>query len=397
MKFLRNTFYLLLLLSVVSCKQNGLSRSSTSNISTVSDPTTETDGTTTDSRSFINLNLTNDDLKSYMTRLSSLIVARPLRAAEAQLIDQSGKSALSSIIDDWSQENGFAIAAKVFIEQTLQTGGSTKNGIDFDLPGNIFKYIVKNNRSFSEVITADYCVNENMEQITCDTGAPYSAGVLTTRAFLKGNSSRFNLHRAATLLGSFACLEVPLDNQLQNSTDKNQLITLFRASSEAEFTPEIENEPVTNGDNCYSCHSQFSEFTQLFVKFDDQGNYVSSATGLKDPNKEPGRSTNGLFASHFISPGAAGNEVAYIFKQKVDNLAGAAQQIAASDGFIECAVRNYLNYLFSTENTELILLEVNTEIFDAIMSQTQDPSFLDIVKAVVTNEKLISMFIAGAK
>jgi len=364
-------------LHLISCAQQGDGRGSESS----------TEG----------LALKNSDFQSFMSRLSSRIVSRPLTASEIILIDEEGSSALASIVEAWSSEEGFSLAARVYIEKLIGTGGSEKNGINFALPGNLIEYIVKNNLPYSEIIKADYCVDGSMQKISCDTGAPYAAGVLATRAFLSSNVSRFNLHRAAVLVDKFLCDSFPLDTSLQGQTPKDYIIPLFRPSSAAEHTDEVKNETVTNGEDCYSCHSQFSEFTQLFVKFDDKGVWSANATGLQDPNKEPGRSSGGFFVSHLDNPNAAFSEQAYIFKKGVANMSEAAKVIATNKVFLECAVEDYLAYLFGVVNAQELRGSLGAEIVAQIENETNEAKFIDIVKAILTNEKVIAGVVAGAK
>ena len=100
---------------------------------------------------------------------------------------------------------------------------------------------------------------------------------------------------------TFACSDYPMDNTLQPPMPRESLIPLFQVDRATDTSAGT----FGNGFACYTCHSQFSAHAQVFVKFDDQGRYQAGATGLQDMAAEQGRSTNGLFTSHFTGAAAA--------------------------------------------------------------------------------------------
>ena len=124
--------------------------------------------------------------------------------------------------------------------------------IDFGLPGNLAAYLVKNDRPWSEIITASDCYDAAGKAIKCDSGAPYGAGVLTTRAILLSRSGRFNLTRASTITRTFACKTYPIDpEELQPRVDKTWLIDMFQANNPEEQTVEEARNGFGNGFGCY--------------------------------------------------------------------------------------------------------------------------------------------------
>jgi hypothetical protein len=270
------------------------------------DDTTTTTTTTTDEPSEPDdeapaLVYTPDEARIYLESLAPMIVGRLLSVDENNLIYHFGADAIVPIVEAWIHEPGFGDTARAMLQVKLSASGN-KDGVDFELPGNLAAHLARNDRPYHEIITADYCVDPAGVQIPCDTGAPYTAGVLTTRAYLIANQSRFNLRRARRMMFNFACEVYPMSVDLQPPVAKADLIPMFQAMTKDEQTvPEAAN-GFGNGEACYKCHSQFSAHAQLYVRFAQDGLWHADATGLQDPMNELGRSTNGLFTSHFAAP-----------------------------------------------------------------------------------------------
>src|SRR5262249_31946514 len=150
--------------------------------------------------------------------------------------------------------------------------------------------------------------------IACDTGAPYAAGVLATRAFLANNAGRFNLKRARTWMRTFACLDYPMPDALQPRLARDVLIPLFQQDHDEKDNVGS----FGNGAACYTCHGQFGAHAQLFVKYDASGLWRANADGQQLPGGEQGRSANNLFTSHLSSPAAAASEASMVFGQPVE-------------------------------------------------------------------------------
>lgn len=294
---------------------------------------------------------TPDEARIYLETLAPMVVGRLLSVDEDNLIYHFGTDAVVPIIEAWIHEPAFAETARAMMQVKLSASG-TKDGVDFELPGNLAAHLARNDRPYHEIVTANYCVDGAGAAIPCDTGAPYTAGVLTTRAYLIANQSRFNLRRARRMMFNFACEVYPMDRGLQPPIAKADLIPMFQAETKDEQTvPEAAN-GFGNGDACYKCHSQFSAHAQLYVRFAQDGLYHADATGLQDPMDELGRSTNGLFASHFNAPAAAAQEVTQMFGTPVANLVDAARELSEAPGFVACAARNVLEYSFGMSEAE---------------------------------------------
>lgn len=357
-------------------------------ISAPSQEQIQTDPTQTGDRARLPFMLSAQHAEMYLGKLAPPIVGRVLSKEERARIATEQGAAIRPIVTAWVREPGFVQAARNLIELKLSVSG-TRDGIDFGLPGNLAAYLVKNDQPWSRILTSDKCRDATGGEIACDTGAPYAAGVLTTRAYLVSRASRFNLTRSSAMMKAFACRVYPQEETLQPRIPKERLIPMFRALTAEEQTDERAKSGFGNGMGCYTCHGQFSAHAQLFVKFDEAGKWIASATGLQDEAGELGRSKNGLMTSHFVDPSAAASEASQVFGKEVKNLADAARVISESAVFLECASRNVVEYgLGLTKPPEL-----EPDLLGSLAARARtfggaDPSLGAITVATLTHEDI---------
>lgn len=338
---------------------------------------------------------TGEEVVAFARSISQMLVSRPLSAEEVSSLTAGGVDALEPMLRAWANEPAFAENARFLMQTKLKASGQ-RDDIDMNLPGNLVAHVVRNDLPWSTILTADYCVDGGGQTVTCDSGAPYVAGVLTTRAYLAGNASRFNLGRALTMMEAFACRIYPMEEALQPYIAKEELIPMFRANSVAEQTVEEAAGGFGNGNGCYTCHGQFGAHAQLFVKFDETGMYRNEATGLQDPEGELGRSFDGLMTSHFDDPAEAALEATQMFGQPVQNLAEAARVLASSDPFLDCQAEGLLHHTFGLPEAA----EVEHAMLEAITERARElhanPTFADLVVATFTEPRVI-LSVVGAR
>jgi hypothetical protein len=331
------------------------------------------------------------DVRAYLASLAPILVSRPLSADEQAIIDEAATgndpmSAVDAILPSWAADPALAEAAREMIQTRLSVSGKTEE-INFELPGNLAAYTVANRLPWSTLVTADFCVGDDLAVIDCDSGAPYTAGILTTRAYLKARASRFNLTRASTMMNTFACQHYPLADELEPRIERERLRTMFKADS-----PEEQEDPQAagafgNGFACYSCHGQFAWHAQLFVQFDDQGLWRSDATGIQDPAGELGRSAAGLFASHLASPDEAKMPASQMLGQPVANLAEAGAVLAASPELASCTTQGVLEYVLGLDQGAEVDPGLIGEIAAPLAPSTA--TFADYAVAVFSNRRVI--------
>jgi hypothetical protein len=334
--------------------------------------------------------LTAIQADAYLRKMAPSVVGRVLSSAERAQIQSQRGDAIAPIVAAWVKEPAFVDSARRFLETSLAVSGKTE-GINFDLPGNLATYLVKNRLPWSQVITSDKCYDDALAPVPCDTGAPYTAGALTTRAFMISRVSRYNLQRASALLRNFACRQYPMEPELQPRAEKTWLISMFQAQ-----TPEeLKNDPLAKngfgqGFACYTCHGQFSIHAQLFMKFAEDGLWHAEANGAQSPKEELGRSDNNLMASHFANLEQSKLEGINIFGKPVQNLAEAARVMASSPTFVECAANRYLDVALGVQSGTI---EYNNDLFvelgKRIRAQSPDPSFDVIINALLTDTHVV--------
>ncbi len=315
--------------------------------------------------------LDNALVRAYAQRLAPMLVGRSLSAQEDETLTSGGGAGLPSLIEGWSREPGFSSTARDWISTKLKASG-TRDGVNLNLPGNLAAYLAKNRLPHSELLVANFCIDDQGEKTTCDTGAPFSSGILTTRAFLANNASRFNLKRARTVLRSFGCADYPLPAERQPPLAREVLIPLFKQDKKEGDASGT----FGNGFACYACHSQFGAHAQPFVKFDADGKYIADATGVQLAGGEQGRSTGKLFASHMIDPLTSADESSQIFGKPVKNLAGMGQAYVETESFWTCSIGSLMGYVFGLADSTVFALpqDVLADIVTAAKAKEPQPS-----------------------
>lgn len=338
------------------------------------------------------------DVRFYMQRIAPTLVGRSLSYDESTEIESQGEAAVAGILADWLDEPGFAEAIRYLVQTRLHASGRTDE-IDFELPGNLAAEIAEDRLPWSTVLTADYCVDADGNHTQCDTGAPYAAGVLTTRAYLSANRGRFNLGRAKVMLEVFACQAYPMAANVQIPLDKEVLIPMFRAETAEEQEVEEAEGGFGNGIGCYLCHSQFGAHAQLFVKYDAEGRFHAAASGLQNPSDELGRSFNDLYTSHLDEPTSAASEASQMFGESVTGLREAAEVLADSRYFSECTIKNLLAASFglvagTSADIDPVLLSAIADSTIALASDPDDPTIHDYVAATFTDPRVLRAAVA---
>ena len=338
----------------------------------------------------------------YMRYVGPSLIGRVLNDEEETKL-AGGVTAVKPIIEAWVKDEGFVEAVKSMLEIRLGSNGKRGNA-DFNLPGYIVRHVVKNNLPWSKVVTSNTCYDAADQAIPCDTGAPYTAGVLTTRGFLAGNEGRFNLGRARAMLLTFMCRDYPAEPDLQPYVDKPRLKLMFRASNaDEQMVAEVAG-GFGNGLACFSCHGQFSNHSQPFVKFDKAGTWIADADGSQSMTGQLGESDRGLMASHFATTTEAASEKAQWFAAEIDNLASGAAVMAKNPRFHECAVQQLvdlgvgLDLGFPTGVKGLaVTAEFLTDIASSVTKTSPDPTIQELAIATYTDVRVMAATLNGLK
>lgn len=327
----------------------------------------------------------NAQVLSYMRYLSSMMVHRSLNSTEVTRLQTEGKAAIAPIVEQWTREENFSQSVRIYVENLLQVSG-TSNGINYNLPGNLGLEIARRNRPYADLLTASQCVNASGQVIACDTNAPFTAGVLTTRAYMVRYAGAYNISRAGKMTTKFLCMDYPFPQNEEPSITQQELISQFATTAGA----------ITfgNGNNCYSCHSQFGHHAQLMVKFDASGFYQAGATGLQNPNVGDGASFNGLMTSHYANPSRASSERGQMLGVPAANLSEAARAMVSSRRFLPCATRNLMKHYLKLKDQDVATLrpELLDEITKIASSRNPQPTFADLMISIISHPKVFDSF-----
>jgi hypothetical protein len=334
---------------------------------------------------------------AYLNAIAPQLVERFASPSEIARVEERKGRAIPEVLESFTEDPRLESAARRLVEKLLSASGS-RDGIDFSLPGNLAAHLVRERRPWSELLTSQSCYAANDRKIPCDTGAPFTAGVLTTRAYLSGRASRFNLTRSSTIMAGFACVTYPIADTLQPRIDKRRLIPMFQASTPDEQTDERAQSGFGNGHGCYECHGQFSLHAQLFVKFDRKGIWRADASGLQDEDGELGNSTGDLMASHLLDPAEAKEEHSDLFGAPVENLAEAAAVLASSGVFLPCAARKIIDAAVGTDSSTPMDQALLDRIAGAAKARAKagEPTFQDLVIATFSDPLIVHSVLKGA-
>jgi len=347
---------------------------------------------------------TGAQAEMYMGYIGPALLGRTLTDAEHAKLNAEAGSAVKPMLESWFIEPGFAEAVRGLMETRLHASGKLGD-VDYNLAGYLVRHIVAHKLPWSQVVTSTTYYDENDIPLAGnDTGAPYSAGVLTTRGYLAGNEGRFNLSRAHTMLKTFMCRDYPHETELQPPVDALKLKLMFRAKSAEDQKVAEAAGGFGNGLACYSCHSQFSLHAQPFVKFDKSGVWRADATGLQSAVAQLGDGDNGTAASHWDSPDVAGLEESSWFGTAVANLADAGAAIGQHDKFRECTLQQVLDLAIGLNpayETGVKGLKVDpaflTEIAESVSARNADPPIQDLAAAVLADPRVIATAINGMR
>ena len=227
--------------------------------------------------------------------------------------------------------------------QNFHKLGGTAGGVNRNEPANFATYLVLKDLDYREILTADYCVDDNLNAVShCDafpdpaTAKSQAAGVMTTRAFLsKWTLAGFNFNRVKESFSQFLCASYPDGTDLGLTVDEV-------ASSVKEFNS------TSGAGACYNCHRSMNSKAALFFSFNLEGRYTSdrgtstkrdggavdsALTDVLSPVRKEWPPEN----PQVVQPKAHG--------RNVNKLRDLALLMAEDPRFAQCTVQRYANFL----------------------------------------------------
>lgn len=277
---------------------------------------------------------------------SASILLTNIRATPERLAMISDQPTYESFLNELLDSSEFINSAMVSYHKSLFDLGSLEADSSDNEPAYLGAYIVEQNRPYSEILTANYCVerrNESNDFIRVDdcnmdsNRPPVQAGVLSVPALLKKDAGAQNIRRAARTSSRFLCIDYP-DGQDQGR-------------SASEISPRYGGtmfgyeEQFMDGKPCSSCHSTLTDRSMVFRFFDDDGVFQSSRSIL---DVEEGF----LYDPITGEEGAQGEThrlPAFYKGQQIDSLADLGQEISKDSRFSRCATQGFYNWIFAKE------------------------------------------------
>ena len=132
--------------------------------------------------------------------------------ADTQSVLAGGQPAYVALVDQYldpAQNSALGPSVRAFY-RTMFMMGTTIDGINYDEVPNLAAYAVLNDLPVTEILTAEYCVDNNFAMLPdCTDGAPAGqrAGVISNKAFLEkfGAACTVNMRRTSVVHQLFAC------------------------------------------------------------------------------------------------------------------------------------------------------------------------------------------------
>jgi hypothetical protein len=184
-----------------------------------------------------------------LVKIAQDLVGRPPALAELNALDKG--TPLTKLVDNYLNSKEFETYYFRRSRLLLESHGTPED----DEPVRLWCYVAFNNRPFSEILTADYTVDEKMQR---QKRPEYhgKTGLLTMKGFMKGKPGLPHFNYAAVVAEKFLgyVFEVPPE------------IVEARQTATAAATTQP-------GTTCYSCHKILTPLAYQRLRWTDDGKY----------------------------------------------------------------------------------------------------------------------------
>lgn len=211
-----------------------------------------------------------DRIRAY--RRASLIFLKSLPTSD-KIEQVRSESGYNTAIDELLASEQLISTLREYHQQFFELEG-VSGDINYNEPANLAAYLIREDLDFRDILRANYCVNDDLEQIPCSSfngnvnlTNENAAGAVTTRGFMQKWNSPFAFRRTEHMLKAFACQSYP-DESDPGLTEAEISTTQHNFSCTTGCTPQ-----------CYSCHRTMNSRASLFYTFDLSGRY-----NLNPPN-----------------------------------------------------------------------------------------------------------------
>lgn len=281
----------------------------------------------------VSQNVSFHDLNKALRSVSLIVLGRePLQ--QELLLSTQGFPEYKSRVQNYLNSSDALPQLRSYFNTVFEMSG-TAGGINYEEPANLALYLIQQNKDFREVLTATYCVDDNLNSIQCSSfsdaaqAEEQGAGVLTTRAFLQKWSSAFYFRRTAKAFSVFACSEYP------DATDPG-------------LPPEKVSDRVHtfNCQNCnpacYSCHKSMNSRAALFYDFTPSGMFDPNPRGNDRPRTDTGAvSTRRDLLNDGVQPEYHG--------ETMNKLRDYAVHLSKSRKFRDCLAQRLTNFMMGSD------------------------------------------------
>ncbi len=204
--------------------------------------------------------------KLLLVKIGQDLAGRPPTEKELSALDSG--ATLRQMVDYYLQTDDFKAFYFHRVRLFLESHGTPED----DEPVRLWCYIAFKDRPFSEILTADYTVDEKMRPASRPSYHGRT-GILTMKGFIKGKPGLPHFNYAAVVLEKFLgyVFEVPAD------------IVNIRQTVTAAATTEP-------GSVCYTCHKILTPLAYQRLRWTDDGQFKD------DPNIDD--SDRGVVASY---------------------------------------------------------------------------------------------------
>ena len=288
-------------------------------------------------------------LTKALRTVSQILARRDPTADELSKVQTGGFQAYVAVVNTYLNTPDFQAIQLAYYRNLFGMSGKGTDGINYDEPANLATFLVYNNYDFRWALTADFCVDNNLNITTCsafktttDTKAQ-AAGVLTTQAFLKKWAGPFNFGRYNRAYMAFACGDfrsIP-DTHDPGMTEAeiSKGVKDFRCN-----TPFSSSNPTGCSPICYTCHRNMNPRSAQFYAFDRKGFYNPT------PNPDPAAGEITVTDIGTASTKAdllVGSVAPRFFGSPITNLRDLATRFSQGKEFRDCLAQRLSNQMFN--------------------------------------------------
>lgn len=193
--------------------------------------------------------------KLQLVSLTQRVLGRPPTASEFSSLSSSG---FGSMVEQIFASQDFRDYYFNRIQLRIESSGTPES----DEPARLWTYVTTTGRSYEEVLTADYSVDQNFQQISRPAEHGHS-GVLSDKGYVNNKPGLPHYNYPARVLSGFMGMvfEVPPE--------------VFDQRATATAASTVDPNSV-----CFSCHQLLTPLAHQRLRWDDDGNYrTTDSTG----------------------------------------------------------------------------------------------------------------------